>query len=268
MAFLETQDGGRVYYQHHRAEKLPIMLVHGWGMSSEYWTSTIEALLAADHGVFAIDQRGCGRSDRDFTDMSIKAIAGDVCAILDQCGVDRIVLNGWSLGGAVAVQAAQILGDRVAGLISTCGATPRYVQGENFPHGGTAGDVLAIADAITADRANFFHGLAQGASGEGASDAMVAWVERGFLATGPRASATLADLAALDQRDIFAAFPFPILSIGGTKDVIADPAIASFAAKAAQNGRLLMMETGHSPQLEQPAEYHQAIIHFLQELDQ
>lgn len=267
MAYLETQDGGRVYYQHHRAEKLPIMLIHGWGMSLEYWTSTIEALLAAGHGVLALDQRGCGRSDRDFADMSVSAIASDVCGILHQAGVDRIVLNGWSLGGAVAVEAAHQLGDRVAGLISTCGATPRYVQGENFPHGGTADDVLAIADAITADRANFFHGLAQGASGEGASDAMIAWVERGFIATGPRTSATLMELAHLDQRDIFAAFRFPILSIGGNKDMIADPAIAAYAAKAAQNGRLLMMDTGHSPQLERPAEYHQAILNFLAELD-
>lgn len=266
MAFLDTKDGGRVYYQHHHAQKMPIMLIHGWGMSSEYWTSTIEALLAAGHSVLAIDQRGCGRSDRDFTDMSVGAIASDVCGILDQASIDRIVLNGWSLGGAVAVEAAHRLGDRVAGLISTCGATPRYVQGENFPHGGTPDDVLAIPDAITADRANFFHGLAQGASGEGASDAMVAWVERGFLATGPRTSATLAELAKLDQREVFSAFRFPILSIGGKKDGIADPAIAAYAANAAQNGRLLMMDTGHSPQLEHPAEYHQAILNFLAEL--
>jgi pimeloyl-[acyl-carrier protein] methyl ester esterase len=266
MAYLETSDGGRVYFAHHRGVKLPVVLIHGWGMSGDYWASTVETLLAAGHGAITVDHRGCGRSDRDFADLSIDAIARDVVAIVDQCGASRVILNGWSLGAAVAVAAAEALGDRVAGLVSTCGATPRYVQGEGFPHGGTAEDVLGIGAAITADRPGFFRVLAQSASGEGASDAMIAWVERGFIDTGPRASATLAGLATLDQRALLASFNFPVLSIGGSKDVIADPAIAGFAANCARDGRLVTLDTGHSPQLEAPAAYHEALLAFVQEL--
>lgn len=266
MAFLETDDGGRVYYEHHRASKLPVVLVHGWGMSGDYWASAVEALLAAGHGAIVVDHRGCGRSDRDFADMSIDAIARDVAAIVDRCGAGRVVLNGWSLGGAVVVAAAELLGDRVAGLVLTCGASPRYVQGEDFPHGGTAADVLAIGAAITADRPGFFRALAEGASGEGASEAMIGWVERGFIATAPRASETLAGLATLDQRELLASFSFPILSIGGAKDTIADPAIAGYAANCAHNGRLLTFDTGHSPQLEAPTAYNEALLGFLGEL--
>ena len=46
MAYLDTDDGGRVYYEHHRAPKLPVVFVHGWGMSGDYWASAVEALLA------------------------------------------------------------------------------------------------------------------------------------------------------------------------------------------------------------------------------
>lgn len=266
MAFLETDGGGRVYFEHHRASKLPVVLVHGWGMSGDYWASAVEALLAAGHGAIVVDHRGCGRSDRDFADMSIDAIARDVAAIVDGCGAGRVVLNGWSLGGAVVVAAAELLGDRVAGLILTCGASPRYVQGDGFPHGGTAADVLGIGAAITADRPGFFRALAEGASGEGASEAMIDWVERGFIATAPRASETLAGLATLDQRELLASFSFPILSIGGAKDTIADPAIAGYAANCARNGRLLTFDTGHSPQLEAPTAYNEALLAFLGEL--
>lgn len=263
MAYLETDDGGRVYFEHHRGAKLAVVLIHGWGMSGEYWASTVEALVAAGHCAIVIDHRGCGRSDRDFTDLSIDAIGRDVAAIVDRCGATRVILNGWSLGAAVAVAAAGLLQDRVAGLVLTCGATPRYVQGDGFPHGGTAQDVLGIGAAITANRPDFFRALAQGAAGEGASEARIAWLERGFVASGPRASVTLADLATLDQRDLLASFEFPVLSIGGAKDTIADPAIAGFAANCARNGTLLTMDTGHSPQLEDPPAYHAALLEFV-----
>jgi non-heme chloroperoxidase len=259
MAYLDADDGGRVYYEHHRAAKLPVVLIHGWGMSGDYWASAVEALLADGHGAIVVDHRGCGRSDRDFSDMSIHAIARDVVAIVERCGAARVALNGWSLGGAVAVAAAELLGDRVAGLILTCGASPRYVQGDDFPHGGLPEDVLGIGAAITA-------ALAEGASGEGASEAMIGWVERGFLATGPRASETLAGLATLDQRDLLASFAFPVLSIGGAKDSIADPAIAGFAANCARNGTLLTLDTGHSPQLEAPTAYNEALLAFVRKL--
>lgn len=266
MAFLETGDGQRVHYIHHPAPGLTMVLIHGWGMSGEYWNSAVEALVAAGHGAIVVDHRGCGASDRDFADVSIAAIAGDVIAIVRRCGVDRMVLNGWSLGGAVAVEAARDLGDAVAGLVLTCGAAPRYTQADDFPHGGKAEDIAANADAITAGRAAFFRALAQGAVAEGADAALIDWLERGFLASGPRASQTLIDLATLDQRETFAAFTFPVLSIGAAKDTIVDPAIAGYAADCAANGQLLTLDTGHTPHLEDPAAYHGAIIEFMENL--
>jgi pimeloyl-[acyl-carrier protein] methyl ester esterase len=266
MAYLDTENGGRVYYEYHRADGLPVVLIHGWGMSGDYWASSVAALVERGHGAIVIDHRACGRSDRDFDDLSIGAIAQDVAAIVEKCGVSRVVLNGWSLGGAVVVEAARRLGDKVAGLVLTCGASPRYTQADGFPHGGTAADVLGIGAAIVADRPGFFHTLAKSAAGGGASDALVGWLERGFIDSGARATETLACLATLDQRDLLASFNFPVLSIGGTSDTIADPAIAGFAASCARKGRLLMMETGHSPHLEQPTAYHEALLNFVETL--
>lgn len=267
MPYLETEHGSRTYFEHHRGEKIPVLFVHGWGMSGEYWNSAAEALVAAGHGAILMDHRGCGRSDRDFIDLSIDAIARDVDAIVEKCGLERVVLNGWSLGGAVVVAAADLLGDKVAGMILTCAASPRYVQGDGFPHGGKPEDVSVIAGAITADRAGFFRALAQSAAAEGAHPALIDWFERGFLASGPRASETLMGLASLDQRKMLANFSFPILSIGGGKDGVADPAIARYAAECATHGKLLIFkDSGHSPHLEEPVRYHEALLDFIGEL--
>lgn len=266
MAYLETASGSRIHFQHHNAPGPTMVLVHGWGMSGEYWNSAVEALVAAGFGAIVVDHRGCGRSDRDFDDVSISAIAGDVVAIVERCKIDRVVLNGWSLGGAVVVEAASKLGDKVKGLVLTCGASPRYTQSDDFPHGGLPEEVAGIASAITADRAAFFRGLAEGAAAESASPALIDWFERGFLASGPRVSQTLMDLVSLDQRDVLAGFTFPVLSIGGAKDTIADPAIAGYAANCAKNGKLVTFDTGHSPHLEDPAAYHDTILDFMESL--
>lgn len=263
MAYFETKDGGRVYYERHAASGPTVVLIHGWGMSGDYWAPTVATLVANGYGAITIDHRGCGRSDRDFADLSIEAVARDVVDIVEHVGVTRVVLNGWSLGAAVAVFAAHALGGKVAALVSTCGATPRYTQADGFPHGGTAEDVLGIGAAVRADRAEFFRALGKGAVGEGSSEALSDWLERGFLDSGARATETLNGLATLDQRDILASFDFPFLSIGGAKDTVADPAIARFAAQCAKHGALVTMPTGHSPHLEDPAGYHEALLNFL-----
>lgn len=266
MAYLKTESGQQVHYVHYRVDdRRPAMvLIHGWGMSGDYWNSAVEALAASGSSSIVLDHRGCGASDRDFEDMSIEAIAQDVVDIVSECGVRAVVLNGWSLGGAVAVEAAHRLGNAVKGLVLTCGATPRYTQADDFPHGGKADDVAANGAAITADRANFFRTLAEGAVAEGASPALISWLERGFLASGPMASRTLMGLADLDQRAILQGFAFPVLSIGGAKDGIVDPDISRRAAEIAPHGRHLVLDTGHSPHLEEPAAYHQAITEFME----
>ena len=98
MARFDCGDGRSVYYEHHRGAGVPVVLIHGWAMSGRLWAGTVEVLKAAGHAVIVVDHRGCGQSDRDFDDVSIAAIAGDVAGIVRRCTQKPVVLNGWSLG--------------------------------------------------------------------------------------------------------------------------------------------------------------------------
>ncbi len=162
MARFDCGDGRTVYYEHHRGTATPVVLIHGWAMSSRLWVGTVEALKHAGHAVITIDHRGCGQSDRDFGDVSIAALASDVEGIVRQEASRPVVLNGWSLGGAVAAEAAHRLGDKAAGLVLTCGASPRFTKTADFPYGGDEEGLAATAAALAGDRAAFFKGLAQG----------------------------------------------------------------------------------------------------------
>jgi len=267
MAYFDCGDDRSVYFEHHRGPGVPVVLIHGWAMSGRIWASTVEGLKAAGHAVIVIDHRGCGQSDRDFDDMSIAALAGDVEGIVRKVAGQPVVLNGWSLGGAVATEAAHRLGDRVAGLVLTCGASPRFTRTEDFPHGGEPEGLAATAAALTADRAGFFCGLAQGVCVREVSLATIDWMSATFIDSGPDVIRSLLDLGNIDQRALLAGLSVPVLSIVGSADPILDPQVGMAAAQIAQAGSVVAFEScGHAPFIEDPPEYLAALRHFLASL--
>lgn len=267
MAYLEA-DSRRIYYEYHAGEKLPVLLIHAWAMNTRVWDSTLSALQEAGHAVIAFDHRGCGRSDKDFADFSIGAIAGDAVAICGELGLGRVAVNGWSLGGAVATETAHRLGANCAGLVLTCGASPRYTQAEGFPHGGTADDVRATVGAIRPDRATFFHAIARAVCARPVSEAVLDWMWSIFMEAAPGADRSLAELATIDQRDILATLDVPLLAIVGSDDGFTPPGIGEFAASAARNGRSVRFEgCGHGPMFEEYDRYCAELLGFLADLE-
>lgn len=267
MARFDLGDGRSVYYEHHRGTRTPVVLIHGWAMSGRIWAGTVEALKADGHAVLVIDQRGCGQSDRDFEDMSIGALAQDVCRIVQRETSVPVVLNGWSLGGAVAVEAARVLGAMAAGVVLTCGASPRFIRADDFPYGGEPGSLDATAAALAGDRAGFFRGLAEGVCAREVSPATIDWMWNAFIDSGPDVLASLRSLGETDQRKTLAALAVPLLSIVGSKDAILDPQIGLLAAQMAKKGTAATMAgCGHAPFIEDAPAYLAALRSFLRRL--
>lgn len=264
MAYLDVEDGRRIYFEHIGGRGRPVLNIHGWAMSVRAWDSVQPTLSERGHAVVAFDQRCCGQSDKDFHESSILASAGDAVALVDHLGLDGVVLNGWSLGGAIAVETGRRLGSRCAGLILTCGATPRYTQAEGFPHGGTADDVRAMAGAIKPNRAAFLHGLSRAVCAKPVGEPTEDWMWQIFLQASPGADSALGELATLDQRETLAALDVPVLSIVGTADAITPPGIGETAAAIARQGRLERLEgCGHAPMVEDNEGYCAAVTAFL-----
>jgi pimeloyl-[acyl-carrier protein] methyl ester esterase len=176
MAYLTTDCGRNVYYEDYGSGSSAVLLIHGWGFSCRAWDNTLPALLAAGHRVVMIDHRGCGRSDKDFADLGILAIAADVVALVAKLDLKSVVLNGWSLGGAVAVEAADQLGKRCGGLVLTGGATPIYTQKPDFQAGGTDADMAGTVAALRADRIGFLAGLSHAVCAVVFGEPLVKWI--------------------------------------------------------------------------------------------
>ncbi|MEQ9393827.1 alpha/beta fold hydrolase [Haliea sp.] len=267
MAYLTTDCGKNVYYEDYGSGSSAILLIHGWGFSCRAWDNTLPVLLAAGHRVVMIDHRGCGRSDKDFADMGILAIAGDVVALVAKLGLESVVLNGWSLGGAVAVAAADRLGKRCAGLALTGGATPIYTQKPGLEAGGTDADMAGTVAALQADRIGFLAGLSQAVCAKDVGEPLVNWMWQVFCEASPMAHVTLGQLAQVDQRQQLAALEMPIISFVGSEDVFVAPEICRWVGDNNTNARVVEYEgVGHAPFVEVAERYNSDLLAFLADL--
>lgn len=78
-------------------------------------------------GCLLLDYSGCGESEGDFAEGTLSRWCGEVVALIDHCGLDRVVLTGSSMGGWLMLLVARVLGDRVAGLVGIA-AAPDFTQ--------------------------------------------------------------------------------------------------------------------------------------------
>jgi pimeloyl-ACP methyl ester carboxylesterase len=89
-----TIDAGRIYFEHQRRGPVTVVLSHGWGMNLREWVNTVAKLNDAGYSTLACDHRACGRSDKNFDDVSIETLGADLAALCDHLDIARPILNG------------------------------------------------------------------------------------------------------------------------------------------------------------------------------
>lgn len=117
-AFAEV-DGETLYYVHAPGgEREVVLLIHGFGGSTVTWQQTIPALAAAGYDTYAVDLPGFGLSQKGWdTDYRHATQARRVIGLMDQLGIDRVVVVGHSMGGSVAAHLALSAPDRISRLV-------------------------------------------------------------------------------------------------------------------------------------------------------
>ncbi|MEU1203908.1 alpha/beta hydrolase [Nocardia sp. NPDC005825] len=105
-----------------------VVLGHGLFMDQAMFAPQIEAL-APDYRIIAIDSRGHGETEDDDTPFSYWDLARDAWAVVDELGLDRVVVGGVGHGGFTALRMALLAQPRVAGLIVVgCSGTAMTAQ--------------------------------------------------------------------------------------------------------------------------------------------
>ncbi|GAA2058666.1 alpha/beta fold hydrolase [Williamsia deligens] len=100
-------------------EGSPVVLLHPTGLSQAVWRSFGYVDGLDGHRLVLPDFRGHGRSDKphDVGSYAMDRLVGDVVAVLDECGIDRTSVVGYSLGSRVALALATSVPDRIDRLV-------------------------------------------------------------------------------------------------------------------------------------------------------
>ncbi|MEV5374541.1 alpha/beta hydrolase [Streptomyces nondiastaticus] len=109
-----TVNGLRTYYE-VQGEGEPLLLLHGGGVTADSWYAQL-AELAQHYRVYAPERRGHGRTQDLPGPITYPVMADDTAALIDELGLGRVRLVGWSDGGIVSMHLALRRPDLVAKL--------------------------------------------------------------------------------------------------------------------------------------------------------
>ena len=274
MAFLKTDDGISIYYEHHEPKALrgaPVVFSCAFATTHQNWRGQVEPILAAGHPVVLWDLRGHGRSDAptDERSYSIEHVVADLLAVADQASPDvAVVAAGLSFGGLASLHFMLAHPHRVAAL-ALIASGPGFKNPEAAA--GWAAQVERTARFLeTRGFGDFVSGKAgptcigsrpELPAARKAADAIraqsVAGVARfGRRVSGPAAS-VIDDLAGMDV---------PALVLVGEHDKAFLRAGQVMAAKLPRARHVVIPGAGHIVNIEQEALVNEALISFLGDL--
>jgi pimeloyl-ACP methyl ester carboxylesterase len=108
--------GGRLHYT-DTGSGPALVMIHGLGGQMHHFMMRLAPLLTATHRVIVIDRPGMGYSDRaPDAPANPRAQAATVAEVIDRLGLDRPLVVGHSLGGAIALCLAMDHPERTRGL--------------------------------------------------------------------------------------------------------------------------------------------------------
>jgi pimeloyl-ACP methyl ester carboxylesterase len=112
-----NRDGVGIYYEVHGSGP-PLLLTHGYSLTSAMWRGQIEAL-SRRHQLILWDMRGHGQSDypADPSHYSEALTVADMAALLDEVGADSAIVGGLSLGGYMSLAFYRHHPERVSALL-------------------------------------------------------------------------------------------------------------------------------------------------------
>src|SRR5512133_3858372 len=138
----------------------PVILIHGWPLSSDSWDDQAMALAQAGYRAIAYDRRGFGRSTQPWSGYDYDTLADDLAAVIDQTGAKDPVIVGFSMGGGeVARYMSRHNGKSVAKAVLVSASLPFRLKTSDNPLGAEQAAFDKTAQAINNDRPRFLAGF-------------------------------------------------------------------------------------------------------------
>jgi 3-oxoadipate enol-lactonase len=246
-----------------RGEGHPVLGIMGFALDKRFWAAQIPPITKKNKFI-TFDNRGIGWSTGDVA-TTIDQMADDAYRLLDHLEIEKAVIFGVSMGGAIAQRLVLDHPDRVSGAIFAV-TFARPIEFMRRQHELSRSLIQALGTEALMDAAlirmftpQFFE------MGREMIDRMVAsfMVDDSAIAS---PEALLGQLDALDKHDTIDQLPsitVPTLVLGGKMDQMVPYLGSQEIANAIPNSEFVTFETGHGCMIEEMEPFNQKIEEFL-----
>ena len=224
MAYVTTHDNVQLYYKDWGTGR-PVILMHGWPLSSDSFDDLSLAIANAGMRAIAYDRRGFGRSDQPWNGYDYDTFADDLAAVIEHTGADNAALVGFSMGGGeVARYMARHGGARVSKVAFISAVTPFLQKTADNPDGVDESVFAGMIDGIRKDRPDFLTTFGKqffnvGLLRHPVSDATLDWSRGLALPASPKATVDcVRAFSGTDFREDLKTIKVPVLIIHGDAD--------------------------------------------------
>jgi pimeloyl-ACP methyl ester carboxylesterase len=247
--------------------KPPVVFVHGFACAHDDWTAQVSHL-APRHRIVAVDLRGHGESAGSPDECSIERYGADVAEVMHALDLRSAVLVGHSLGCRVVTEATLQAPERVAGVV--------FVDGSQFAAGMAEPlrAAFAEADGFTTLTGRWFSEMFTASSDQATVAAVVQRAQRLPRAIGEK---MMLDLLRYDITRFSTSLGdvrVPVLAIQATYSNERrerrplskgqnTPFLDMLRARLASVRTEVIADTGHFPQIDQPAQVNAMLDGFL-----
>lgn len=252
-----TVNGVDVYYDRFGSGE-PLVLIHGLGERKEGWK--FQYNLAEQFDLIIPDLRGFGKTSCSEDEaISINAFAKDIVHLLDQLGISKAHILGFSMGGMVAQEIYQIHPEKVTSLIlaNTLFYVPKWVKKllllsnkkyinnltiEKFQFGATSRCLHEKNETVV-------------------QNVMPIWSEHldGFFSG-------LNACLDIDYRQTLKSIKIPTLILSCQQDKICPPFNQKLMHKLVSNSKFYTIRNaGHVGKIEKTEEFNRVVLEFLRE---
>jgi aminoacrylate hydrolase len=257
-------DDLRIHYQ-LRGHGPVVLGIMGFGLDQRFWAGQIPTITESNT-FLTFDNRGTGRST-GAPSATIDEMSGDVLRLLDHLGIDRAIVFGASMGGAIAQRLTLDHPERVVALIlAVTWARPiEFMRRQEglaravMQAGGP--EALVEASLLRMFTPRFFE------IGPEAIDQMLrAYESESGAEMLPSETILLAQLDAIDKHDTLAelgGIDCPTLVVGGEMDMMVPYFASEEIAAAIPGSELATFRTGHALMFEEMDAFNARLADFL-----
>ena len=268
----DAHDQVELHYEDHGTGR-PVLLIHGWPLSSRSWEAQVPALVDAGYRVVTYDRRGVGASSQPWDGYDYDSFADDLDALMTHLDLREATLVGFSMGGGEVVRYISRHGtDRVAQAVLAAAVPPYLYKCDDNPDGGLDDATIEQFEAgVTGDRIAFLDEFTKGFFAAGDRTDLVSEplrLHQRDIAAFASPKGTLDCIAAFGRTDFrgdLERVDVPTLVIHGDADGIVPFEVSGKrSAEALEDSTLVVVEGGpHGLNVTHAEEFNQALVDFL-----